>query len=62
MLNAQSDILPNSKVILKPCGFSYIIFALKLAKRISLGLSPKKTGDGSVKTGDGSVSWKTGGG
>ena len=34
---AQSGIFDKSKVILKPIGFSDILFALKLAKRIPFG-------------------------
>ena len=34
---SHSDIFDKSKVILKPCGFSDILFAPKLAKRITLG-------------------------
>ena len=36
---AKSDIIATAIVILKPCGFSGILFALKLAKRIPLGAS-----------------------
>ncbi len=36
---AKSDIIATAIVILKPCGFSGILFALKLAKRITLGVS-----------------------
>ena len=36
---AKSDIIATAIVILKPCGFSGILFAMKLAKRISLGVS-----------------------
>ena len=36
---AKSDIIATAIVILKPCGFSDILFALKLAKRIPLGAS-----------------------
>ena len=35
---AKSDIIATAIVILKPCGFSDILFALKLAKRIPLGI------------------------
>ncbi len=34
---AQSDIFDKSKVILKPNGFSDILFAYKLPKTITLG-------------------------
>ena len=36
---AKSDIIATAIVILKPCGFSGILFAMKLAKRIPLGAS-----------------------
>ena len=36
---AKSDIIACAIVILKPCGFSDILFAHKLAKRITLGVS-----------------------
>ena len=36
---AKSDIIATAIVILKLCGFSGILFALKLAKRIPLGAS-----------------------
>ena len=35
----RSDIIAAAIVILKPCGFSDILFAIKLAKQISLGAS-----------------------
>ena len=35
---AKSDIIAIAIVILKPYGFSDILFALKLAKQISLGV------------------------
>jgi len=37
---AKSDIIAIAIVILKPCGFSDILFAPKLAQQISLGTSP----------------------
>ena len=35
----RSDIIATAIVILRPYGFSDILFALKLAKQISLGVS-----------------------